>query len=560
MNSCTRHTPFFHTHLRSSAAVVVCIFACIAMCMLPTPAYAADFKIVYPSDTETTIAPGRDFYVIGTGDDLQTKGVKVELLEGARGSGAAVVRSLTYDPSYKLAENKAVPAISHFYNDKTNPVAEPDLVMPDLSYSTAVPGSERNPAVKISATDQNFAALIFGGESDSLGITAESKLEGTYTLRVTIGGATSSTSDDQTLEKTLLFASVEDKVASRFSPDDHLANVKAAALEQGYRTYIDPFPGYWSPQNLGCIYYFGQLYTKRDVFLESYPRWRTADALEYQTGNVHLYLYNINPTSTTQAVEIAAVQRTNRIDADLNCIYYDIGEPSLVNNGETLTGTFVNMEPGDKLAFTRSQANTEVGEDNQFATYVSYNDALDTTLSDGIEADAGQEIALFGVAAPIQNDAADIIDNGDYSYTAGNDVDSIRYEFVRDGAVAYAETKSVDLLRDFSETWTNAESTYEFKHCFTLTDSLGAGTYQVNATALDTHGNIVEGGTETFTLNVNGETPAPPTPTPSPAETSPTYAPLASTGDNQLAYAVLLFLCTSCATGSIYFAKRRGMD
>ncbi|MEG2322863.1 MAG: hypothetical protein RSA73_02005 [Anaerovoracaceae bacterium] len=466
----------------------------ILITIFPVVAFAMEASIITPSDQEGTISPGRNFYIIGQGEKLNEKNIKVELIEK---SGSRIVRTLTYDnksPGQSDLGN-TLPAgnfhtdIAAFGSNYNN------LCMPDLICN---PLDKTDSSVKITATEENFAALILGGK-DNGGLKAQGDnlAPGEYTIKVTI---TLDAGAHTVLVKDITLGNTADKIVSRFSPDNHKANVDKAAKDNGYRIYNDPFPGYWSP-SLIPIKYQGKPLTS-DAFLEIWDRWKTADAQEYATGNVHFYIYNVKASSATQAVEMAEIQRSNRVDTDLNCYGYDIGEPELLVNGTKKTGEFVAYDKGDKLVIARSEVAKDLGDDNKTAVWKNFDGDVDYNMVDGVKADPGQEIAFYGVTPPIQNTPDQITDDGHKAYTMANLISKIKYTFKQDGKTVSTEERNVTLSRDFLETWTGQQSIYEYKHVFSLTGDLGKGEYNVTAQAIDTLGNPVSGGKEVFRLAV----------------------------------------------------------
>lgn len=473
--------------------VLMLIFA-----MVPQAVLAAEFeeKITFPSDAETTIAPERNFYVIGQGNNLKSKTITVRIMN----RDGDTLRKLRYNPDSPTTANPAVclPAVDadygkDYYGNDYNNLCFPDIMW-DGSNAT-------NSTAKIAVTENNFAALILGG-GDNGGLSSQGAdlTAGEYTIVVVIESADGT---EEILTKSIQMQNTELRVLSRFSPSAHFDNVKAEASVTGARMYLDPFPGYWSPSSNG-IYYNGQVISG-DAFMEILPRWRYADASEYMGGMVDFYIYNINATCATQAVEVAQLQIDNRVDSAVTCYCYDTGEPELLVNGKKVTSTLQPFDENSKIEFTRAESGSDVGDENMVAVWRNNTNSLDYKVEDGVVGTSGGELALYGTVAPIQNEPSQIIDNGKNAYTISNMIATVDYTITGKGSKesVFEGTKDVTLGRDFYETGKNQQSIYEFKHTFTLDGSnFGRGIYNVKAVAEDSFGEVVTGGSDTFTITI----------------------------------------------------------
>lgn len=471
-------------------------------CIFSIQSSAANASIVCPSDAETTIAEGRDFYVIGEYKETDPLvSVKVELKKNLI-STYQTVRSLTTSTNNSVSTDKCIPTLDSVYGVGDGGVSIEKVCMPDLSYNSVTNANDES--TKITFTKNNFSALILGGTSDFLGLTRTSTGmldSGDYKIVVTINESTSNI----VLEKDIKIAPTAQKVMARFSPDVHLNNVTEEAKKNTYRVYLDPFAGYWSPAS---YIYDGEQKLSSSVFLETKNRWRYNDALEYQTGNVHFYNYNVSPTSTTQSVEMGMIQFTQRIDTDLFTYYYDIGEPYINTKDGKLTGKFIPLDKNDKLEFTRGEIGEEkeIGSDNEYACYKTNNNEIDKNIDDGISITRGEDISIYGITAPIQNTEEDVTRNDDQTFTVANKIDKIKYSITdSNNKEILSSTKDVTINRELEEGW-NSASIYEFKHVFD-TCKLDEGNYKVVAECLDTNGKTVDGGQETFTLAIKLDKP-----------------------------------------------------
>ena len=122
-----------------------------------------------------------------------------------------------------------------------------------------------------------------------------------------------------------------------------------------------------------------------------------------------MILYNVNASSTTHALEIAAVTRFGLTESERTTWhYYDVGEPALVYTDMAgrvvvVDGKIVDFAIGDKLALTRAEINdrNETIEDNMYIVGDARPTEVDLDLSDGVQIETGEEVSFFGVAVQI---------------------------------------------------------------------------------------------------------------------------------------------------------------
>lgn len=488
---------------------LICTVAAVLLCSLNVhaaePIAQPSLTIITPSDSETMIASGRSFYINGTlsnytyaaGDKMT-----VQLLNSTGTAVRTVSTDVYANPDLYVDKNSGMP--NYFVDDaEFTPSGMPDLV-------TDTPGVFSNKgAIKCYFDGQQFNALIAGGSvpegmTDVMNLVDENGnsytplSDGSYQVTVAISNDTTGTVVAEA-KKTITIGNTPNKILARFSPDSHFDSVNAFAQATGYRVYLDPFPGYWSPDD--------------NPFCEIAPEWRAADALEYTAGTVHFIIYNVKPSSTTYSVELGQLQHMGDIENPNRLVnyYYTTGEPTPINGVNSQIQAF---DAGDKLQMTRAEINAQTAEDGIYNQDNAKAGEYDFDLSDGIQADVGETISLYGVTAPIQIDDADIVFNGDNTYTLNNKIKTIKYQLTADNTNETIE-KTVTLNR-LSNGWDNP-SELEFKHSLTITKAMAGKDINVRAEGYDAHGTLVPGTEEIFVISVDGtESPEPPEPTPDP--------------------------------------------
>ena len=441
-------------------------------------------SIVYPTDSQTTIAPGRDFYVIGNIDDslVLPDGTHMEVTVTEAGSGD-VVRTVYTD----VKDNT-----EGMYVDYPNLSITGDKEafrhagMPDIIYDPSDPESYKNTWIKAYYNDDFFTCTVYGGLTyydvnpyDQNGELLR-PLSGDYTINVTFSDSKNVLAH---IKKEITIADYPEKVLTRFDPQAHLVNVVSDAKKNNWMTFLDPFPGYWNTTMFNPEW---------EIDYESTipGKWKRNDALEYAGGRVHMYIYGTTFSSTSYSVELGLMQSCLDMDnpARIDFRYYDIGEPELPAN--RLTGRFVTMDNGQYVAFTRVNTTADGAEGyldmESLETVESTIDFQGTTFT--IKPDSS--LSVFGVTRPIQTKEISYDeDAGNYTYP--NRVSSVVYKFEfgpdLSSPVAHSNTT---LTRSYSDGNT-VTSSLEFKHVLyfdkgmaDLTDSI-----KIYAKPYDSYGN-----------------------------------------------------------------------
>lgn len=483
----------------------VCVYVlCLVLWLPGRGAEAVGITIDIPSLTETVLESGRDFYVSGRilRDGLSPSEFPIDVRVEVADAGLmrdGVRRPLRVVQSRVDVSTGLTPRRDIYlrYDGKAPWVAlTPEEVMasppPDLVYRHGDPASFYDPRVKVSVSEDRYAALVQGGvtgsyDSDYVKLYKKD-LEWRY-YRVSVyalhGG-------EVVAERYIdvMFGSSPDKLLARFSPAAHKKRVEEFASERGYRIYNDPFPGYW-----------------RSGLPEPYEiplRWRANDALEYTTGRVHAVLYNIpEKRSAAQEVELGRMAYEGRMFRDDEVVFYcyDAGEPELAylewDGRRIRRGELTRLEDGERLRFTRA----EVGERPEKYFPDGCAGRVDWNVYDSVAAPPGVPVTFYGVAPPIQPMLSEVDDNEDGTFTIRNRIASIRYRFDEKSSGEVFEMEfPMGLDRFYGEGSAASPSIYEFRHTVKLPGSGRKRLYTVTAEGFDMHGEKVSGSEAMFYL------------------------------------------------------------
>lgn len=464
-------------------------------------------QFTIPSEQESTIAPGRNFYVQGTFQDLllpEDSRVSVTILD----KDGNICRNISTD--IKGNTTLKTDALTFTTSDDPSTSGMPDLIWDGTNESSFHDGNS-----KCYYNDNTFTALIPGGLAansvdDKMGLIDAATgqpytalPEGDYTIQVQVenNGVIYASAT-----KHLTIGVTADKILSRFSPDAHLDRITEFSSTNNLRIYNDPFPGYWSPADA--------------PFCEIAPEWRAADATEYTAGKVHFIIYNVRNTSTTYGVELGLLQKMQAVDNPDRLVnyYYSTGEPADLGG---VSSEILAFDADDKLQFVRAEI-TDAEETDGVYNQDESKDALDYDMNvyDGVETDINDNIVLYGVAAPIQIADSDITVNDDNTYTLNNKVQTIKYHITGKDIDKVYEKEVI--LNRVSGEWDNY-SELEFKHVIPITADMAGKELTINVESYDSHKQLVEGGSETLKFTVAGTGVEPTgtgTPTPTPTATA----------------------------------------
>lgn len=506
--------------MRSAPTAFACIVLLVAACdRAPTETDAlrpaAAIPLDVPSTNQTVFAETRDFTVVGYfKPPLRNPGdVQVELFAGtaAIGTPVRVLRS-NVDPATGVTPRTS---LEFGYRNgqafgPNGPVSDPSRIVmtPDL---VKYPGGFRNPANKVVVTRDYYAAVVLGGVSRDFdtdygdGSSTWSDLTaGTYTVRVS---GHSGQLYGLSATRTITFDTTH-AMLGRFSPDASRRRLLLFAAERGYRTYVDPFPGFFTFN--GYSYEIAGRWMANNS-VEVVNRAANARVDNVATARNDVLLYNISASSATQRIEIGAIVANGLLNGQTTFHYYDIGEPSLTwvdartDATSSRTGTIVTLPDSVRLVVTRveSRAARWYLQHNLFDAGDTTHMSVDTDVSDGVAVRGGDEFSVFGVVAPI----ASTVRPGPlaHQYTIDSAIDSVRYVIrSSQGQVVQISAHPVGLMRRFDpyrSPRSLATSVYEFEHSFRMTSG---GLYTVAMTGLDRSGQPVAAAAHSFRVWVTG--------------------------------------------------------
>lgn len=481
------------------------VFALLLICVfrLPGASEAVKISVLEPSILESVMEAGRDFYVIGRIDregrsaaelpvDIRVEVAVTGLVRAGEKIPIRTVRShvdrqtgVTPPRDIFCAYGEGSPWANASRGEllKSPP--------PDLVYRHGDPQSFYDPSVKAVVNENAFAALVQGGatkdfDTDYRRVYGED-LE--WNLFRVFVEAMSGDEVLDSLEMDIMFGSVQEKMLASTDPPEHDASVRAFAGPRGIRVYRNRFPGCWD---------FG-LERAYEIPLRHRPNL----ALEYLEGRVHAVIYNISENSLTQRVALGRIAFQGWLDTEEIYFYrYDIGEPCLTYEkwGETLCreGVITRFEEGNGLALTRAEI---IGATVSESVCRPFENAGRTELYPFAAAIVrpGDTLRLYGVVTPIQPRLSEVVPEPDAAFTIQNRIDKICYVFedMLDG-VFHTEEHRVGLTR-FYEAGPSV-SIYEFRHTFTLPQSLRGRVVTVFASAYDSRGEKVRGAGASFYL------------------------------------------------------------
>ncbi len=364
--------------------IFILIFAVIS-------AEAAEINITAPGQYETEIAPGRDFYVIGTikRDNSAAEeplNIKAELFDG----WGNTVREVE---SFVAPDGTTLGALlfTHFEggaskNDKTGSLLR-SFAPPELIYNGNDSQSIYNAENKIVVKEDYFAAIICGGgeSADAYYVNNEEGekitrlAEGKYTLKIT---ATNRDNDVVcTAEKEIVISGEQPRLIYN---REYIGEDIYSFAEENGKTIAQSIPGFWKPSRFmdapkSFSYTIPEYYNINSA--EEYKNSKSADVV--------LYALDTSDKEINQALGSALSENSK---AELTYSYYDIGAPEIeydfAANHFKREGHLVSSPDGKFVKPLRST--------------VFYGDEayVDFEIEDGIVLTKGCRSVISGVFSP----------------------------------------------------------------------------------------------------------------------------------------------------------------
>lgn len=449
--------------------------------------------ILYPSDLQSVIEQGRDFYVIA--EFVGNIDIPTDAYTEIK------ITSLTDDTVYRTVYcekkndtdnlNLDYPGLRVWGMEKEE---FREAGMPDLVYDKNDESTFANTWIKCFYNDTRVTATVYGGLyqkdvnlKDQYGQPLTELPEGEYMVNVTV-----SSSDHKEkiayAEEKIEIGRYPDKIISPFLPMTHFDRIHKYANEMKYEIFLDPFPGYWDfdfihpSWNPPGINYSGTIAGK----------WRYMDATEYNTGNVHYYIYDVGAHSTSYICEIGEIESKDGNLDRVSCYYYDIGEPVIGQNRGNYVKMNLNVSP---VAFTRIDYltnDTTLGDN--IVDMESFQDVTihRLSVSNSVVCSAGQVLGLYGVCAPVMSTEPLVMN--DYStFDLNNRIEKIVYKLepITGGEVTTLE-KTVSLERkNYTETLEAPVGLFEFKHDITIPEEWQGKSIKITYSAYDSLKNTV---------------------------------------------------------------------
>ena len=447
--------------------------------------------LIYPSESQRTICPLRDFYVIGDIDDDIFVPADAALTVTVTAKDGTLMREV----STNIKDNQNGMYVDYpgidIVGDRE---AFKTSMMPDLVYNPANPETFKDTWNKAYYTDDHYTCVVYGGSYhqdinpiDQFGHELKPLPEGDYELKVTLtcAGLTLGYLDTQ-----ITIGVVANKVLSRFSPDIHMEKVEAYAKKHRYVVFLDPFPGYWN-----TTLFLPDWGT--DFTAEIVRRWSLADREEYIGGMTHFFDYNITSSSTSYSVELGQLAYDKALDQmnSLSYCYYDIGEPEITQHGTTIQGKFIQKDnvQMNPLEFTRTDHSMTESRENFISPAILEETTSQFDSSKSFDVHPGETISLNGVCKVIQPEEVTFLPDTE-SFQMGNRIASVTYTIkLADGTFVKSIDKEISGLdREFAD-GKISKSILEFRHNFTVDETMRGNTYRIFAQAKDMFGNDVGG-------------------------------------------------------------------
>ena len=506
--------------LRSEFLLLILLLAAV-FCIVPAGAEVS-LDILQPSEHETAFAEMRDLYVYGsfanTGDPADVRvrvydsnGVLIRTMQShvdLTGETPASSVDMTLVPEkQQWGGILAVEGITEPYGHANG--ANKVLVSKTHGYYLAY--------VQGGVTRAYSGMYFEAGENGELISYSRDLTAGVYSIVVDVLGADGNTlrfmNGDglfvDSLELTVSFGLTHASLGM-FRPGENRDNVVSYARQNGLRSYIDWFPGYFQLPDGSAGYQIPALWQPNNG-IEVVNTINGTILDTPRSAENTLIIYNIGSSSTTLQVELAGILFAGLEDSDKTTYrYYDTGEICYTwidaASGDVKICSGVLTEYPDtsaddfRVIYARADRSSDPIPDNTVSLLPNLTKTVDVTPYE-VTVSPGEYLALYGLTRPVQTDLSDAgtpyrytVDDQimSFTYTAGDTM----YEF--DGLLTRVFVNADGSL--YPATQTN----YEFGHVFTAeqTADMPVGTTVYTVRGYDAAGRYVEHTNTNITITV----------------------------------------------------------
>ncbi len=277
-------------------------------------------------------------------------------------------------------------------------------------------------------------------------------------------------------EKQIKICSNKKQIICRFNPDSHHDNMIRWSEESGIPIINDLVPGYLSPYLGKWYYHMGLL-----------KMYRANDISMYVSSEVHMFVYLIDPTSTSYETELAFLETLERVEDPkyFSAYCYDIGEADGGKNSFFgRKGKIVRFEEDEYMKLCRVDTVSDEADENIF--FIDFRNVLKTAFFDEkIVLRAGSRAAFTGVVRPMQFDKSGYVLKSDNTYSIKNEVSFLRYTFRYDDKVISEERY---LLMERIDDDSIGSSVYEFYNIFDIPEDMKECKVNVRIDVYDRNG------------------------------------------------------------------------
>ena len=335
--------------------------------------------------------------------------------------------------------------------------------------------SLRDASIKAWFSDQEFKAMFVAATDMEHGLIFDDGMgflgadgqpldllpEGNYVIEVLLR-------DEEGKElaiatRKIRIGSYPDVAIVRFNPPSHKARMLEWFKTKNIHVLNDLIPGYLDSYLGPWLYHKGLL-----------PMYLAGDISQYANSVVHMFLYLLDPTSTSYSTELAFLEEQGVVEnvERMHFYYYDIGEASLSKvvrgnvgtadaagnvvdagmvgdpgNAGTRTAEILEFAPFDYLALTRIDLVDGQCKENVYDTTESHTvKSLVDLEKEPLEIPTGQRFAITGVVRPWQICQEDIHRLKDNTYEWWDGFSRVHYIF-DDGEKTWEEDRKPGMER-----------------------------------------------------------------------------------------------------------------